>query len=255
MTIPLGTLLKESAHVLLRRWQPILIAAAVIAAVMTAGQMLIVGSAAESIGSRIGSMERMEELSKRMEAGDPSALEDMMKEIGLMFLIFMIVSCVASTYFLVFALNEKETLQSALRKVPSVLLPLIGVWIWAFLRSFAWMPIIGIVFAIVIGPRLALAPVILLREKKGITESVASSYTRTRGYWGKIAGNGIVAGLCIWIAMLLLGMVTGIVSFGSMTLGVLFASVVQWVGTAYLAIFLVKLSDTILANPLQVRGG
>ncbi len=281
MTESLGVLLTGSWNVMTRKWKPILLGAALFAALMGGAQLLLVEAAVSGrLGDRMGDAERMEELSKRMEAGDPAALQEMMEEIGVIgkdgelnedavedvakgymadvlpavggvAVVLVLISLIAGTYYMIFAVDPKLSFQGALTRVPKVIVPLVGLWIWMFLRSFAWIPFIGVIFAIVIGPRLSCAPVILLREKKGILESTKSSYIRTNGYWGKIIGNAIVAGLCVWLVLVIVGMATSFLSDISLALGLFGIALVQMVGSAYLTVFLVKLSDTVLAHPIK----
>ena len=281
MTESLSALLVGSWNFLTQKWKPILIGAALFAALMGAAQLLLVEAAVNSkLGDSMDDTERMEELADRMEAGDPTAFQEMMEEIGMVgedgevnedamedvatnmmkdmlptvgavAIVFMFISLLAGAYYMVLAIDPKLDFQGGLKQVPKVIVPLVGLWIWMFLRSFAWIPFIGIIFAIVIGPRLALAPVILLREKKGIMESTKSSYIRSNGYWGKIIGNAIVAGLCVWLAMMVIGMLTSFLSDISLALGLFAVSLMQMVGSAYLTVFIVKLSDTVLAHPIK----
>lgn len=141
----------------------------------------------------------------------------------------------AFTFFVVYAniwvlSLAKEKALPIFTKPLSKLLPLFGVHLWAHFRSFGWLLILsymfaklglrfkdmnnellsgalaimtigcalaGIICSIVFSPRFIAAPLLYLREKKGIRESVESSLRRTKGYWGKIVGNSLLLLLCV----------------------------------------------------------
>lgn len=290
MTESVGTLLQSSFAVFKAKLIPILIGAVVFGLLMYGAQTMFQTSSMNAVGGNPAvNMERMEELAKRAEDGDMKAMEELMKEAGIMaegmgidlenmpadadmdamgeamakdmfvkllpqfgvfFLISLIVSLLASAYYLVLAVGQASTAQSAFRSSAPLLLPLLGVWLWSFIRSFAWIPVIGIIFAIVLGPRFVLSCVILVKEKKGVLESVSLSYARSRGYWGKIIGNCFVAALCAWLVMVVVGVVAAMLGKEA---GLVLTTIVGYGITAYGTIFVVKLSETILANPLTVK--
>ena len=290
MTESVGMLLQSSFAVFKAKLTPILIGAVVFGLLMYGAQTMFQTSSMNAVGGNPAvNMERMEELAKRAEGGDMKAMEELMKEAGIMaegmgidienmpadadmdamgeamakdmfvkilpqfgvfFLISLIVSLLASAYYLVLAVGQASTAQSAFRSSAPLLLPLLGVWLWSFIRSFAWIPVIGIIFAIVLGPRFVLSCVILVKEKKGVLESVSLSYARSRGYWGKIFGNCFVAALCAWLVMVVVGVVAAMLGKEA---GLVLTTIVGYGITAYGTIFVVKLSETIMANPLTVK--
>lgn len=225
-------------------------------------------------------MQKIEELTERMQAGDESASQELqaimqdrfgsmsddeaanlgrsigmnvfkglLPQIGVGLVIGLILLVVANIYYLLLALGEKDPIKIA-KRIPGLFLPVLGVWIWAFLRSFAWIPIVGWVVAIIIGPRFALSSVILVQERKGVMESVRSSYARTNGYWGKIVGNMIVMALCVMLASLVFGIVTSIIGSLSVWTAQWLGSVAQYVFMAFGIVFMVQLALTIMANPI-----
>jgi hypothetical protein len=119
---------------------------------------------------------------------------------------------------------------------------MLGLNLWLFVRSFVWIPILGIIVAIIIGPRLSLAPVILVTEKKGVFESASLSYQRTRGWWDKIVGNTIV--VCLVVGIIGTTAAGFLRIFGSTT-GELLGGIVSMLTMAYYAIFLHELSATL----------
>lgn len=225
-------------------------------------------------------MEKMEELTARMQAGDETAGQemealinarfgDMTDEqsarmamgigsnmftamapyIGLSVLVMLLLGVASSAFFLLLGLNPTQDTMSIARRVPALFFPLLGVLIWTFLRSFLWIPILGIIPAIIFGPRFYLAPVLLVQEKMGVLQSVRESYARTSGYWGKIVGNALVAMLCVMLGSIVLSIAIGILAIMLPLFASWVSSIVGYMFSAFMMIFMVKLSVTILANP------
>jgi len=212
---------------------------------------------------------RMEELADMMEAGDEAALQEMMGEFektmggmaadksaifGLyqkMAPAFMLISLLsallfmaAMTYYTVVALKSSDV-QTTLQDVTKLLLPMIGLQIWIFLRSFAWIPILGVLLAIVLGPRFILAPVILIKEKKGVFASASASFERTKGYWGKIFGNMFVVAIVGVISVAILSRIAGVLG---MEVAVVVTALLSQVFIAYLITFATKLAVSIMGG-------
>lgn len=283
MTDSLGTLLGASFTAFQKKFTPIAVGAVLLAVLMLGAQTSMQKKALHVMENNphmdsMMDLEKLEDLAKRAEDGDEAALAELMDGMGAMgmmdedgnfneeameevgksimlsmaptfgsfFLVSFLLSLIGSVYFLVVAVQAKVTVGSAFSATPKLLLPMLGVWLWSFLRSFAWIPVIGIIFAIVIGPRLVLAPVILIKEKKGVLESVRSSYERSKGYWGKVIGNSIVAGICTALAIIVAGIITGLLP---QSVSIITSLILGYLGTAYGTIFIVKLSETILKNP------
>lgn len=226
-------------------------------------------------------MQKIEDLTERMQAGDDSASQELqaimqnrfgsmsdeeaanlgrsigmnvfrglLPQIGVGLVIGLILLVVANIYYLLLALGEKDPMKIA-KRIPGLFLPVLGVWVWTFLRSFVWIPIVGWVVAIIIGPRFALSSVILVQERKGVMESVRSSYARTNGYWGKIVGNLIVMALCVMLASIVVGIATSIIGSLSVWTAQWLSSVAQYVFMAFATVFMVQLALTIMANPIR----
>lgn len=283
----LGLLLSSAYSLCVSNKQAVLFGALIFGTVSA----LLLGSVQQKAGRGFGSMmqemgmdvERMEELSTRIQAGDESAMVemealidarfgDMTEEeqgrmgasmgmnavryaapyIGLSFIVGLILSVASGAYFLLLALSTQKDAPTLFGKVPGLFLPLLGVWVWSFLRSFAWIPILGLIPAIILGPRFALAPVILVQEKKGVMASVSSSYERTVGYWGKIVGNMIVAGICAWLASIVVAIVASMFGMISPWVSLWVTSVAKYAVMAYMVMFGAQLALTILANPMAV---
>ncbi len=288
MPTPLGQLLADSWAFCKTYWKPILISAAVFGTVASILAASVAGTAAWKAGGMMDDMgidlERMEDLGERIQMGDESAMQemesmfqdrfgDMSDEqagmmaagmgmrmlgamapmLGLSALLMAIISILSSAYYLKMSLSPTQDAMAPVKPALSLFFPLLGVWIWSFLRSFAWIPIIGLIPAIILGPRFVLAPVILATEGKGVFESVSMSYARTRGYWGKIVGNAIVAALCILLAMIVVGIVAGILEFIIPLLGFWLKSIAKYATTAFMVVFLTKLSLSIMGKPVTTK--
>ena len=275
-----GTLLKGSWSYFTAHFKAVLIGSIVFGALIFGAESFLNVSATDKLEDQFGDLDKIEELSERIEAGDEEAFQEMMMQLGVMgdegqmdeeamgemasgmmmgllpafgtfFVVMSLLTLVGSIYFLVLAVDGKSAGET-FKRIPGLILPMLGVWIWSFLRSFAWIPVIGIIPAIIIGPRLMFASVILVKEGKGVMGSVSESYSRTRGYWGKIVGNMILMIICVWICTLALLLGLGALAMVHVLLSSIAASLVTQFVTAYGSVFTVKLADTIFAHPLKV---
>lgn len=295
----LGLLLSEAVAYYKAHWQSLLVGAVVFGLIMGVTQATIGAKTALTVGQGMNNMgmdtQRMEDLSARIEAGDEAAvaeLEVLMREsfgdlsddqamaagmgmmgdlapaLGLGMLVSILLGILAHAYYSLVAVEGKD-IAGTLSRLPKVFLPLAGVSIWCFLRSFAWLifvgpllalipggivlsvplTILGIVLAIIFGPRFVAAPLIFLAEGKGVVGSVNESHRRTRGYWGKIVGNGLVAALCTMVVSMIIGMIIALV-FSKMSMaGIVVHQVVGQLIMAFMTVFMIRLSHTILQNP------
>ncbi len=277
MTTPLGALLSGSWVQFRRGIVPIVIGAVVFGLILGIGQSFVGKGIQESAGSALQQFgidaQELQALQKRMEQGDEAAVQEFTQRmqdlqqrgpavaaqgaglvfarmapfLGLSVLVSIIISIFAGAYFLLLALDEKLDYIKAAKGEIGVIIPLFLLWLWVLIRSFVWIPIIGFIFAFVLLPRFLTAPILLVRDRKGVLESATKSYEQTRGFWGKIVGNGIVAGICVFVAVFLVGIILGM--FGSA--GALLMPVVSMLATAFMTIFSVKLALTIQANPAR----
>jgi hypothetical protein len=171
---------------------------------------------------------------------------------GIGSLIWMVINLLATAYYLFFSLGKGKDAVEILGNSLHAVFPLLGVWIWSFLRSFIWVPLIGIIPAVILGPRFALAPVILISQGKGVVGSVSESYGKTRGFWGKIVGNMLLLGLILMLISWVAGIVIIPVAGVSGVLSIWIHSVVQQGATAYGVMFLMLLTKTILEQESAV---
>lgn len=289
MPMTLGSLLGHSLDVCRTRLRPFLIGVvlfgSLVAIVSAVSNNRIEGHIWQGM-HRLGmDQNRMMELQEKLQSGDEAAMEEAMEEmnsmmggiegmsdedrealfrregLAMMFrvlpvmslgvLAWFVVSVLSGAYFLCFGLEKGKEPTEILNKAVYLFFPLLGVGIWSFLRSFAWIPFIGIIPAVILGPRFALAPVILVNQKKAVLVSVSESYQKTRGYWGKIVGNGII------LALICLGISWGVsiltfpVAMASNVLSIWIHAVAQQAIAAYAVVFLVLLTKTILENPVS----
>lgn len=219
----LSTLLSRSWAFYKANFVAILLGAIVMGAVTLVLQLTVMQQVNQGMGQLGIDTNRLEDLQRRAQAGDQQAAQDLQNEVQQAvgnlgangdvasavgsaaknamwtFFIMMIVSVVLGVLFngyILLLVLEKQTPQMALAKLGALFIPLIGLSVWLVICSFVWVPLIGIFIAIVIGPRFVLAPIYLVRDKKGVMESAKLSYAQTKGFWGKIVGNSIVAGIC-----------------------------------------------------------
>lgn len=274
------TLLKESVRSLHMNLQPVLIGAVLFGTILFGVQLtfekIALKAAMDGIVEK-GNWGHLEVLVERMQSGDEEALGSIMHQLHMMadngdiapdvsvlllqnvlvsilpsVLMLMVVSFMVllagSTYYITVATGKESDTLSALKRVPGLLLPIVGVSVWAFLRSFGWVPFIGPLFAVIIGPRLILSSVILVQEGRGVIESVRLSYERTTGYWRAIVINLFVMMLAILLALIVAAIVMAVMSGISPMLGAYFATVMQLLFVAFGTIFLVQLSETVKAQ-------
>ena len=276
------TLLQKSWTYFAGHIKPILIAAVVFGIILHFAQASLAHKTMGSMEDRLGSLDtvKMEELSERIENGDEQAFQEMMMELGVLgesgeiyeekmqgmavefmtkllpsigvfTIVMMVLSLISFTYFSILAVDDTQSALHIFRRTPGLILPIIGISLWSFLRSFSWIPFIGFIPGIIIGPRLIFAGVIFIKEQKGVIESVKLSYDRTSGYWGKIVGNMILMMLCLCVAGLLLMIAVGIVGMiVPMFVGVI-TGALSYLYTAFAAIFTTQLALTVMAYPMR----
>lgn len=192
-----------------------------------------------------GEMEQMaDQMENAMEkVGSPEKLAAGMFAgyLGTAFLIGMLLSILSTAYYLTVAVFGNATVGSAVTMTLNNVVKIFLLWLWIFIRTFAWIPFVGIVTSIILGPRFVRAPLHLLEGKKGVMQSASMSYSETVGHWGKIFGNMLATGIVVWV---IAGIAMGIMgSFGM--LGILFAAVVAQLATAFLMVFGMQLARTL----------
>lgn len=279
----LGQLLSETFEFCKAHWQSLLTGVVIFGVVLGVVSSLLGAKVAYEVREGVNDMgintERMEELSGRVEAGDEAAMAElqalleaefgglsdeeaaqkmygpmvgmmkgMLPAIGLSMIVMLIISFFAHAYYVLVAVEGKDV-NGTMSRATNVMLPLVGLSIWTFLRTFIWIPIIGFIPAIILGPRFIAAPVIFLTERKGVMASVSDSYKRTRGYWAKIVGNAIVMAIILIIASIVLQMVLGVLLTSIPMALMVVMQIMQQLFMAIMTVFIIKLSQTVLQNP------
>jgi len=233
MTKPLSLLLSDSWAFLQSHLATIAVGAVVFGLVFGVTQSQVKSVANKQVGQFMGmDAQKFQELSQRMAQGDEEAAKELQKmgeermknlggtaeereaammsmglstigavlpAVGIASLIFLVIHLLSLSYYSVIAIRGVRDVGAAFQQSIPLILPLLGLWIWIVLRTFIWIPILGFVFAIILGPRFVAAPLILVRDGKGIMEAATESYTRTASYWGKIFGNMFVVGIAMAI--------------------------------------------------------
>ena len=285
MILPLGALLKKSFADFRLLLHSIMVGAVVLGLLLGLLSLQTqssttnnIGAYMENIGATEADVESVQQLSERIQRGDGEALEELQDMIGgvmagaentqpspevtakmagtlFTFMIFMwILTVVGSFYFLVVATGRHMKPAAALKETMQKFIPLVGLSAWIGIRSFLWIPFIGMIFGIVLMPRFLLAPVLLLKDGRGVMESVSLSYARTRGYWGKIMGNSIVALFCGSSVYVLFTIILGTLSSSVSLLIGLLGSILAQLLFAFFSVFTVTLAVTILENPIVKSG-
>ncbi len=285
---PLGSLLSQSWSRFRAGLVPILIGALVFGSLLAIVQAGLINEAqrgADTFMDGLGlDTARMEELGRRIEAGDEDAVREMMAglegfnqnlegmtedqqaaffrenilgsfagmlpALGLGALLSFLLGALSLTYFSILALRGTADPVMIGRQTPGLFLPMLGLMIWITLRSFIWIPIIGIIPAVILGPRFIASLVYLVRDGKGILESARLSYGATRGYWAKIMGNGIVLMIILTAVAFVLNILLGVIgAFTADVVALWGISVVQQLISAFAILFGVRLALTVMENP------
>ncbi len=277
----LGTLLNDSIAFTKKHLTALVIGAVVFGVVTNGATWFLMGATAPGAIQNMGAWQtQMETLGNRMEALQKKATsgmldaagekemqdlaEKMMREtsqganmikgtlfalipgLGMSFLVALLIGLFAKSYFLMVAVKGFSDAGSAAKATLGSIVPLIGLWIWLLLRSFIWIPFLGFIIAIIVGPRLFLSPLYLLEQGKGITESARLSYKATQGQWGKIVGNALLVGI---VTMVCASIVSRIAIFIlGMMLGGFVAAVIGQFAAAFMTVFGIQLARTVMAK-------
>ncbi|MDP7454876.1 MAG: hypothetical protein QF809_05055 [Candidatus Peribacteraceae bacterium] len=119
-------------------------------------------------------------------------------------LLGFIVFVLSKTYFLILALGlEKDALEAFWLSLIR-LVQMLGVSLWVIIRSFIWIPVVGVIPAVILLPRLVFSCIIFLTQKKGVIKSVSESYEKTKGKWTVAFKNYLLLFVCIVLAVALL---------------------------------------------------
>jgi|GEM_PF-1483940 hypothetical protein len=127
------------------------------------------------------------------------------------FVVQAVIFFVATVFFLLLSTAGMRSAYETAQRLPRMILPMIGLTLWILVRSFIWIPILGLIAATYLFPRLALAPVMLASGETGVAASVHESMRRTKGHWWTIvlAIIGILFTLLmfLWLALMIIAIV------------------------------------------------
>ncbi len=288
---PLGTLLTQSVNFYQKHWKPILLGALVFGTISSSMKISMVSRLSDRSTEMMQTLgvdpSLMAEYQRRLQMGDSTGAQQIAEQMGdkvktqianmteeerqamvgrqvmgmfalaptfgLGLLLSILFGVIASVYYFLIALRATNDVGTLLKEMVTYALPMCGLWIWMFLRSFAWIPFIGVIPAIIFYPRFIAAPLLMIEQKKGIVESVSMSMEKTQGYWPKIVGNFLVVGVCAFIASILLGVVIGAVALAAPSIGTWAMAAVQQGVSVFFVVFGVFLARTILANPVSKK--
>ncbi len=146
----------------------------------------------------------------------------------------ILLAFVGALYMMVAALEEKDDVGFLLKRTSQLFVPFIVTYFWILIYSYGWLLIVGgllaaidnpllrlvglivaaasVILLFVRGPRLAFAPIILVKRKLSPRASVQASLKETEGHWGKIVGNYLLLMLCIWLISFGIGFILGVLA-------------------------------------------
>ncbi len=194
---------------------PLAAGAAVAAAVQVLANFVLLAGAAGSIGIMGLQMQQLQNMGDNAQI-DPAMMGVMGGALGTVamaaifaMLVSFLISAVASAYYLIVYIRQSTDVGQAVSQASQHVFPLMGVWIVSAFRSLIWIPLVGFVFAIIWGPRMAFGPYIHVTEKQGINQSVSTSFAWTQGKWSQVVVPLFCVGLVAWIASAVVGGVGG----------------------------------------------
>lgn len=285
MPLSIGPSLSNTIHgtvdFVQKHLQPILLGAIIFGGLTWATSYALVGRQAAMLGEKAGMMgqgaeewgKKMEDLGNRMERGDMAGMTDeqaaeMARNLvgdgmkatgvtggmlgglaagaGLTFIIAMIIGVVARAYYTLIAVKGLKDVQETLNMSLKWAWPLFLLGLWIALRSFVWIPFIGIIIAIFLAPRFILAPIYMLEQGKGVMESASLSYAKTSSSWPTILVVGLAFGLLLAVASIVIGVVLGM--FG-MLIGGILRSVLGEIVSAIMMVAMITLGRSIMNQP------
>lgn len=86
-------------------------------------------------------------------------------------------------YYLIATVKQHSSARAVLKSIAYYIVPELALSIWVLLRSFAWVPLLGPILALIFAPRFTLAGIYLVQDNLGIFTSAKRSFDQTRGHW------------------------------------------------------------------------
>jgi hypothetical protein len=102
-------------------------------------------------------------------------------EFFLWLILIALIQIIAFAYYVRITLQPERSIvdhQKALQ--------MITLCFWIVIRSFVWIPLLGIIIAFFLLPRFILSPYLLLEERKDVMQSVRESIIRTKKSWHRM---------------------------------------------------------------------
>jgi len=253
----LGALLQNTWTLYKKHWQSIAVVGAILGLAVGLLASVVAANTAYQVQTGMGfDPQTIQNLQERVNNGDQQAQQELkdiaksfnpaqlataiaigLRTMAIMWLITLLAYSVYQAFLVVLAVSGMD--EEARKRGPGYILPMIGLNLWLFVRTFIWIPGIGFIIAIILGPRFVASHAILVSEKKGIMASASESYRRTQSLWGKIFGNVFVAGLVAGIATWLVGGIVRI--FLPAGIDDIATAVVQTLSAAFTLLFMTLL--------------
>ena len=277
-------LLKTAAQKFRKLRTPLLVGAVIFGLISGTAQSILGQQATDNIAESLRNLgadkTRMEQIAKRAEKGDPKAMDDLLQEfidIGnrldamneadrialaeetaadafLKFLpMFSVLSLtlafiyfLATRYYLVVATRNISGVGHGFRATLHILLPLIGAAFWVGFASFGWIPIIGLLFFVILIPRLMFTSILVIHHQGGVIDSSKQSFAATKGHWFRIVGTLILLALFVCISTACTFAITSFISLISGPLGMFALSCVFQIILAFATVYVVVFAESIL---------
>jgi hypothetical protein len=256
---------------------------------------------AETIVRSFGiDQKRFTELSQKMEEGDQEATLELMQEVNavaeryehmtpeeqeayveeqvilafeklapryfLYGFMVLLLAIAGMTYSLLTYIQDHGHVLDIFRHSIALFLPMVGLSIWVWLRSFAWVSIVGLfpglelflplgiaisaVALLILMPLLLISPVLLVQEGS-IHKAVSTSLQRSKGHWAKLALYTVLTLLLVCVVHAVVGMGLSILEPYSNTAAVFSSGVLQQLSIAFVGAYLLQLSTWLPANNEQ----
>jgi len=144
-----------------------------------------------------------------------------------------------------------------IRRCGSIFPSMVVVWLLVFIRSFSWIALIGLlpslnefmpvfilvsaIAALLFGPRLLFAPVLLAQEHLGATKAVQQSIKRSKGHWWRIVLSVLVVVALVTLVHSALGVGLNALGSYSKESALFLVGVIQQLTIAFVMAFLIQL--------------
>ena len=234
---------------------------------------------------------RFTELSQRIEEGDQEATLELMQEVNAVAMRYehmtpeeqeayveeqvllafeklapryflygfmvLLLSIAGMTYSLLAYTQNHGHVLDIFRHSIALFLPMVGLSIWVWLRSFTWVSVVGLlpglepflpfgvavsaVALLVFAPLLLISPVILVQQGS-IRKAVSTSLQRSKGRCVKLALYTVCVFILVCVVHLVAGMGLAVLEAHSNAVAVFGSGVLQQLSIAFIGAYLLQLS-------------